>query len=745
MIVLGLVRHLQLEPGGLRTGGDGDRECLARDRDPGIRHVDLRKPRLERRVRVVRPPPPARREALGVDRDHGRRERESTRQLEHRLAPDHGHRVRWHRLGRDELVLRDGDLHVPVGTDLLARRVLVVAEHDRAIGGRDDEQADGKHEQERRGEARTGRSAEPAGREVGGQALGPGHGAVQTAEHPQQQTKRQEREREDQQRRRQQHQRIELIACARGLHRRAAQLDEREQGHRQDEQLDRHPRDQRAVLAREQSALLEDRPADVGQRQQQQRHRADGRSDRAEHERERRQPDREQHARKGGTVGVRGQRGQPHAEQQAERVRDDRREQRLHALCGEQLASGEPSAPQHRELERLTGQDERPDAGEDREGDGADLEHHEEDRNAEISHALLHERDERVESGRHLELRELGRRSELVGDPFDVPWDPFGALERNAHQVEVDVPHVLARHAEVGCDLQVPGAIHQPRRELGRLRWREGRLVAVPEGVGTLGRVEPTHQRERRLLARRADRGHGLADVDAEQARDATGKRDLTRSDGGLASVRQVLGRAVAEHDRQGERSGGIGPDQADRPAALRHDLVDRELGDRVLQLGVGRRVVERGVAVREEPDVPHRDRSGRGRRGQDRLARRVGVDRTRHQHADREGEGDHDRQTQQTLGEEPLQQEPQGRHDRTNAAVTGGESPDDTLGRRARDWLEHPFRDPQGTQQAAEQEHPRRTVPRSSSPPARPRSRPRCCSRRAARWCTTAGSDSAA
>ena len=585
VIVGGLVRDLELETLGGRAGRDRRRERLARDRDRRVRHLDVLEPGLERSRRVVRTPPPPGGEALGVDRDHRRRERERARELEHGLAADHRDGVRRHRARGHQRVVGDRDLHVPVGADLLVRGVLVVAEHDRSVGGRDDQQADREHQQERGREARAGGAAEPAGREVRRQALGPRHRPVEPAQDPEQEPEREEREREDQQRRRQQHQRVELVPGARRLHRRPAELDEREQRDRQHEQLDRHARDQRAVLAREQATLLQDRPPDVRQREQQQRDRADERADRA------RARARTSTARSGkSTPGSDG----PFAfEASVARAMPSNRpsgyatiavNSGLHALRGEQLGRGEPAAAQHGELERLSRQHQRADAGEDRERDGADLEHDEEDRDAQVLHALLHERDQRVEPGAHLELGELGRRAELVGDPFDLLRDPLGPDERDADQVEVDVPHVLARQPRARAPPRGTRPIHQPRRELGRVRRRERRLVAEPEGVVAVRRVEAADERELGLFAGRADRGHGLADVDAEQARDPAGERDLAGSLRRFAAVGQVVGGAVAEQHRERERCVRIGPDQPNGAAPLRHDLADREPRDLVLQ-----------------------------------------------------------------------------------------------------------------------------------------------------------------
>jgi hypothetical protein len=130
-----------------------------------------------------------------------------------------------------------------------------------------------------------------------------------------------------------------------------------------------------------------------------------------------------------------------------------------------------------------------------------------------------------------------------------------------------------------------------------------------------------------------------------------------------------VVGGAVAEQHRERERRVGILPDQPNGPASLRHGLADRQTRDLVLEGRVGRLVVVRGVAIGEEPDVLHGDGRRRDRGGQDRFAGGVRVDRPGDQHPDREAQRDHDRQTQQALGEESLQQESQGRHDNTNAA----------------------------------------------------------------------------
>jgi hypothetical protein len=63
------------------------------------------------------------------------------------------------------------------------------------------------------------------------------------------------------------------------------------------------------------------------------------------------------------------------------------------------------------------------------------------------------------------------------------------------------------------------------------------------------------------------------------------------------------------------------------------------------------------------EPHVLNGDRGGPHLGGQDRLPGGIRVDRPCHQHADGEAEGDDDRESQEALGQEPLQQEQERRH----------------------------------------------------------------------------------
>jgi len=76
-------------------------------------------------------------------------------------------------------------------------------------------------------------------------------------------------------------------------------------------------------------------------------------------------------------------------------------------------------------------------------------------------------------------------------------------------------------------------------------------LVAEPEGVLAIGRLETTDQRELGLFPGRPNRGHRVAEVHAEQPGDPAGERDLAGPPGGLAAERQVVGGAVAEQDRE--------------------------------------------------------------------------------------------------------------------------------------------------------------------------------------------------
>ena len=123
--------------------------------------------------------------------------------------------------------LRRGHLDVPVGPHDRVGRVLVVGQDDRPIGRRDDQEAHREQEQERRGEAGTGRAAQLAARQVDRHALRPSDPTVHPMEHEQQQAQHQERGGEQQQRRRQQHQRVDRARAGRRL-RAAPQLDERE-------------------------------------------------------------------------------------------------------------------------------------------------------------------------------------------------------------------------------------------------------------------------------------------------------------------------------------------------------------------------------------------------------------------------------------------------------------------------------------------------------------------------------------
>ena len=176
------------------------------------------------------------------------------------------------------------------------------------------------------------------------------------------------------------------------------QLEEREHAERQDEQLDRHPREERTVFPGRGPPLLEHRPRHVRDRESQEDHAADDGGDEPEQRGRRVQVDGEAHSWELRSVRGARERCQPHPQEQAERERDDRREDRLDALRRQQDTSAESSAVQNRELESLPGEREGTDPGQDGERDGADLEHHEQDRHGQVGDPLPDEVHERAES-----------------------------------------------------------------------------------------------------------------------------------------------------------------------------------------------------------------------------------------------------------------------------------------------------------------------------------------------------------
>ena len=109
-------------------------------------------------------------------------------------------------------------------------------------------------------------------REVGGQPPGRADALVELAKHEREQAQRDERRGEQQQGRRGQDERLDRVLA--GLRfRAAAELQEREDAERQHDQLDRHAREERPVLARGPAALLDHRARDRGHREREQHRR----------------------------------------------------------------------------------------------------------------------------------------------------------------------------------------------------------------------------------------------------------------------------------------------------------------------------------------------------------------------------------------------------------------------------------------------------------------------------------------
>ena len=276
-------------------------------------------------------------------------------------------------------VLRRRDVDAPVGTHLRVRRVLVVPEHDGAVRGRHDEEPHREQEQQGGGEPGSRRASDPSPREVPGQAPRSADPGVESSEHEKQEPEREERSAEQQEGRGDEDQRVDLTG-PRLRRRPGPQLEEREHAERQDEQLHRHPREERTVLPGRGPPFLEDRPRHVRDRESEEDHATDDGGDEPEQLGGGVQADGEAHPREIGSVRGARERRQTHPQEQAERERDDRSEDRLDALGGEQHTPAEPPAVQDRQLEPLPGERECADAGQHGERDGADLEDHEQDR-----------------------------------------------------------------------------------------------------------------------------------------------------------------------------------------------------------------------------------------------------------------------------------------------------------------------------------------------------------------------------
>ena len=249
----------------------------------------------------------------------------------------------------------------------------------------------------------------------------------------------------------------------------------------------------------------------------------------AQHRRGRVQLHGEQHAGERRTVRAAGEARQAQADQEAERERDQRREHGLHALREQQRPAGEAAAVQHRQLERLSCERERGDAREHGERHGADLEHDEQDRHAQVLHPLIHDPQERVESGEDPGARQPGLVVQLVLDLVELRGDRLHLFERHAREVQVDVPCVLRGQPQRVGELQRGVARHQLRLDLRGVGRRERAPRAEPERVGGVGRQERAAHGELGLLAARPDQRDAVADPQALGLRRVAGERDLAR------------------------------------------------------------------------------------------------------------------------------------------------------------------------------------------------------------------------
>ena len=235
------------------------------------------------------------------------------------------------------------------------------------------------------------------------------------------------------------------------------------------------------------------------------------------------------------------------------------------------VARREAPAVQHGELEGLPGERERADARQHGERDGADLEHHQQDRHAQVLHALVDEVEQRLETA-HDPVDESSGAARTVSSIRAAPPARARPPRREGREGEVGVPGVLGRQAEPGGRVEVRLAIDERRRRIGGIGRRERAPPAVPERVVAVGGVERARDSERRGLVVRPDDLDAVARLDLEAGRDARGQRDLARSRW-LALDHQVLRGAVAE-EQWHRRT--VDPAKPHRAEPLPHDGLDR-------------------------------------------------------------------------------------------------------------------------------------------------------------------------
>ena len=226
-------------------------------------------------------------------------------------------------------------------------------------------------------------------------------------------------------------------------------------------------------------ALLEDGPRDHGQGEQEQ------------DDRSRQGPRRtggEARGRKGdgiarpggrGAVRVSGHTGQAHPDQETQWVAQGRGQHGLGALGRHELGPRESAAAQDRQLERLPRQGERGHSGQDGQGHGTDLEHHQVHGNAEVRRALLHHGEEIRQGRRDLQAGQRGAARER--HRREPRRQRSGLLEGLPADVQVHVPHEAGRQLETVRKRQIAALVHDHGHGLlGVRRWKG---VQRPEPV----------------------------------------------------------------------------------------------------------------------------------------------------------------------------------------------------------------------------------------------------------------------
>ena len=191
---------------------------------------------------------------------------------------------------------------------------------------------------------------------------------------------------------------------------------------------------------------------------------------------------------------------------------------------------------QHRELERLAGQRQRPDAGEHGQRHRPDLEHDEQDRNPQVLHPQVDEIEQRLEAAHHPGRREPRLGLQCVLDLGELGRHARRLLERHALQGEERVPRELRREAKRPGGIEEGGAVDEQRGGLVESSAGNGLRPPYQNGSSRSGDSNVPETLEAHRLVIRSDDGDRGRPPEAEGRRGARGQGDVAGA-GGSPSI----------------------------------------------------------------------------------------------------------------------------------------------------------------------------------------------------------------